>query len=57
MGKFIAGILCTILVHLLGWDTIETALSRASDATRAAYTSVEAQATQLRTERGGKLAR
>jgi hypothetical protein len=54
MGKFIAGILCTILVHLLGWDTIETALSRASDATRAAYTSVEAQATHLRTERGDK---
>lgn len=43
MTRFIAGIAAAIIVHLLGWPRIETALKAAGDAASRAYTTVEAE--------------
>lgn len=58
MTRFIAGILATVAVYLLGWDTVETALSTASQAARRAYSAIEIQAehvkADVRRHQGGK---
>jgi hypothetical protein len=48
MTRFIAGVLCTVLVYLLGWDTITTALSRANQAAQSAYQAAETQAARVK---------
>jgi F0F1-type ATP synthase membrane subunit b/b' len=41
MTRFIAGILAVLLVQLLGWPRIESALRSAGAHTQAAYTAAE----------------
>lgn len=41
MTRFIAGILATLLVQLLGWPRIESALRSAGAHTQAAYHTAE----------------
>lgn len=51
MTRFIAGIAAAVIVHLLGWPRIESALKAAGDGAEHAYTAVE---TQVRASKGGK---
>jgi len=51
MTRFIAGILAVLLVQLLGWPRIESALRAAGDGASRAYTTVE---TQVRASEVGK---
>lgn len=50
MSRFVAGILATVAVYLLGWDTIESALERANHAARSAYAALESSAEHVRAE-------
>ncbi len=50
MTRFIAGILATVAVYLLGWDTVETALAHASHAARRAYAAIEIQAEHVKAD-------
>lgn len=51
MTRFIAGIAATIIVHLVGWPRIESALKAAGDGAASAYVTVE---TQVRASKVGK---
>jgi hypothetical protein len=51
MTRFIAGIAAAVIVHLLGWPRIETALRVAGDGAASAYATVE---TQVRASKVGK---
>lgn len=51
MTRFIAGIAAAIVVHLIGWPRIETALKAANDGASRAYTAAESE---LRSNKGTK---
>ncbi len=48
MRGFIIGIAATIIVRLIGWDTLTTTLGWADDAAKRAYTEAEVQAAAVR---------
>lgn len=43
MTRFIAGLACAALVHLVGWPRIEAAFARAKDVTQRAYAAAAAE--------------
>lgn len=43
MTRFIAGILATLLVQLLGWPRIESAFKAAGNGAQSAYSAAETQ--------------
>lgn len=51
MTRFIAGIAVAIVVHLIGWPRIESALKAANDGASRAYTAAESE---LRASKVGK---